>query len=107
MASPLIKMVAGALIKKVVGTAVVSSATDRLINMAFKPKTPPSNSRKDTPMNPVFLGTMRHLIQLGAGAVGMTAYASGSGFELLVAVAVSTANLAWFAFSNWSAARKA
>lgn len=52
-------------------------------------------------MNAAFsTGVLRHLIQVGAGAAGMGAIASGNGLELAVAAAVSVANLVWFFIQN-------
>lgn len=47
-------------------------------------------------MNPLYIGALRHLIQLGAGALGITALGSGQGLELAVASTVSLVNLGWF-----------
>jgi hypothetical protein len=90
---------------------LVLKALTRKLKPASPNSPPPlhkaqSTSQKDTRMNPVFIGALRHILQLAAGAIGATAYASGTGLELLVAVGVSVASLAWFAITNWTASRK-
>lgn len=55
-------------------------------------------------MNTTLIGALRHVIQLGAGALGATAYVSGEGHEMLVSAAVSVATLVWYAWSNRKAA---
>ena len=56
-------------------------------------------------MNPVILGALRHIIQVGAGALGMDAFASGDGLTLAVTAAVSVANLVWFGVQTYLANR--
>lgn len=58
-------------------------------------------------MNPLFVGALRHGVQVSMGALGVDALAQGDGLNLAVAVAVSVANLGWFLIEGYlKASRK-
>lgn len=102
--APLVQAILGPLL-----TAGVKKVAPQIINKVVtvilpKPAIPTS---KDTLVNPAFLGAMRHIIQVGAGALGAESIASGDGLSLTVAVAVSVANLGWFLLQAFMARKAA
>lgn len=47
-------------------------------------------------MNPVILGAVRHIVQVGAGALATRGIIDANGVELVVGAAVSAATLVWY-----------
>jgi hypothetical protein len=96
--APLAQFLLGLLVKegaKKVAPVVIGKVIQKAVPQPSKPKA--------VIMNPVFLGALRHIIQVGAGAIGAEALAQGDGLNLAVAVGVSIANLAWFLVQSYLA----
>jgi hypothetical protein len=102
--APLIQTLLGSLLTAGV-KKVAPKVVDKVVTIILpKPAIP---NTKDTIVNPAFLGAMRHIIQVGAGAMGAESLASGDGLSLAVAVAVSVANLGWFLIQSFMARKAA